>query len=51
MADRIVQLEDKNGNKVFPISVIDGNLKNVIVSSTDIGEGADLAEGTIYFVV
>ena len=51
MADRIVQLEDNDGNKIYPLAVIEGNLRNMTVSSIDIGENADLPEGTIYFVV
>ena len=51
MADKVVQLVNKDGDNVYPLAVIDGNIKNMIVSTTDIGSGADLPEGTIYFVV
>ena len=51
VADKIVQLQDKDGNNVYPLAVIDGNIKNMVVSTTDIGAGSDLPEGTIYFVV
>lgn len=51
MADLVVQLEDKDGNKIFPVALVEGNIRNMTVSSTDIGENADLPEGTIYFVV
>ena len=52
MADKKVQLVDHNGNNLFPYSVTaNSNIKNIVVSSTDIGEGANLEDGTIYIVI
>lgn len=49
---KIVQLVDHNGNNLFPYSVTaNANIKNIVVSSTDIGEGASLEDGTIYIVI
>lgn len=44
MADRIVQLQDKDGNNVYPISTIQASdSAKITMTSTDPGEGAPLA--------
>lgn len=44
MADRIVQLQDKDGNNVYPISTIqDSDSAKITMTSTDPGEGVPLA--------
>lgn len=44
MADRIVQLEDSNGDKIYPVSVLPDGQAYIEVTSTDPGEGSALAE-------
>lgn len=44
MADRIVQLQDKDGNNVYPISTIqDSDSAKITMTDTDPGEGVPLA--------
>ena len=44
MADRIVQLQDKDGNNVYPISTIQASdSAKITMTDTDPGEGAPLA--------
>lgn len=51
MADRIVQLQDKDGNNVYPISTIqDSDNAKITMTSTDPGEGQPLAENNFIAV-
>lgn len=44
MADRIVQLKDKDDNNIFPVASV-ANAANITMTSTDPGEGSPLEAG------
>lgn len=50
MANKIVQLQNKEGDNIYPLSADYGSRLKLIMSTTDIGEGATLAENTLYGV-